>query len=660
MRIAKDYLGVEFTEKGIQIACISKGISQVRMKASRFIPLKARGSFYEESESAIAAEIRSFMIDNDIEPTEIHIGLPRKRVLFQEVEVPVVSESEIRQIMTYELEKHIPLSIDSVYFDVVSFGETTGTMLRVLLIAVQKRVLDRFLRVFEEAELTVHSVDVSSVAAVNSYLAAAGAKSAEVKCFVNIKSTDIVLTLFQGNKILFSRSFPVPRRTSSPAALDDKSVDAEHRREIIHQIVRELDVVSENLRLKSENNPISEIILCGIGIKGPQWAGEMLEFSRIPASFHNPLENIKSDVDLFESFKLVSAFGLAQKSLMRDFIPVNLIPPERRPKVKDQGLVITGALLGIITALFTFLIVVWFYRLNIDIREVQYRNDKIKGDVTEILRITEEYKSMKEQMDVFKKMEFETPKRLEVLGELTRILPVSEEDETKRVWLTALNIDTDEVVLRGESESPEGLIKILEDSDLFEQVQFDSPISRNKFAIKVVVSQKIMKEEELPEEFFQSEEEAQQKQQSTAQEDVSPPTPTPVAEELPDEREELPRNRGPAYKLPTKPPQLPEEEFEEEPMDEEMLPDEQFDEELPDEQPMEMNEEMEAFVDDYLSEEEDMEAAKQKLFDILQGDQDNQFFDGDLPPEAEDFIEFLQNQAEEEDIPFEENMDEGY
>ncbi len=62
---------------------------------------------------------------------------------------------------------------------------------------------------------------------------------------------------------------------------------------------------------------------------------------------------------------------------------------------------------------------------------------------------------------------------VELLNELTRILP----DDT---WLSMLEVSGSKLRVQGESGSASSLIGLIEESDLFHDPGFASPITRNR------------------------------------------------------------------------------------------------------------------------------------------------------------------------------------
>jgi general secretion pathway protein L len=104
--------------------------------------------------------------------------------------------------------------------------------------------------------------------------------------------------------------------------------------------------------------------------------------------------------------------------------------------------------------------------------------------VSEIRRKLEAIKASSEEVSSLFRRRRELPSRLEVIVELSRLLP----DDA---FLNGISIQRDQLSLDGGARSPEILIALLEKSPFFKEVSFTSPVvnnpnhSRSQFSIKL-------------------------------------------------------------------------------------------------------------------------------------------------------------------------------
>src|SRR5882762_8474027 len=97
----------------------------------------------------------------------IALALPRASVTVKPIELPAVG-GEVRQMVSFELERHLAFPSDDATFDYVLLpeertnGATPPAGRQVVIAAADRRVVDGALRIAEEAKLRPVSLTVAS------------------------------------------------------------------------------------------------------------------------------------------------------------------------------------------------------------------------------------------------------------------------------------------------------------------------------------------------------------------------------------------------------------------------------------------------------------------------------------------------------------------
>src|SRR5437867_5191670 len=97
----------------------------------------------------------------------VALGLPRSSVTVKPIELPSVG-GEIRQMVSFELERHLPFPSDDASFDYIMLpedratGATSPAGRQVVIAAADRRVVDGALRIAEDAKLRPISLTVAS------------------------------------------------------------------------------------------------------------------------------------------------------------------------------------------------------------------------------------------------------------------------------------------------------------------------------------------------------------------------------------------------------------------------------------------------------------------------------------------------------------------
>ncbi len=330
---------------------------------------------------------------------------------------------------------------------------------------------------------------------------------------------------------------------------------------------------------------------------------------------------------------------------------VNLLPPESRPVRRDTGTILIGTAAGLLIASMVLVGANNYWATDLRLLETEARIASLEHEVNLITDINLRFSAVQDARNYFVSRNIDYPTHLDVLLETTRLLPAEDSETQKKVWLEQFDIENNEMTIRGDSDSPEGIITVLEESSFFEKVRFDGTVSGTRFTIKSGISKTSRSSEEMGETEAGAMDGEEAPLDSAGDpvvdrpsETTGSPTPTP---EKPSEsgseargratEEEIPVERGPAFPR-SKPETEPTGSEPEAGLTEPLTPAEQ------------------EAVDKEV-EQEDIEAMKNNLFNFIQERKDS----GELEPSepgttqeadpeeaAGNFIEFLKTVADSE------------
>jgi Tfp pilus assembly protein PilN len=275
------------------------------------------------------------------------------------------------------------------------------------------------------------------------------------------------INIVSNGTLYYSRSLPLP--LDGAAFLNDQQV-THHLNDI------QVEVQKGMLTLPGYRTKEGAVKCVVTGREFDQQAVEAysglssLEFSllrEVPVSVDEKTE--KSKLDL-----LAIAIGLALKGLRRMPLDLNLIPLALRPKKKRSkkklgALIVLGALVFLMGAITIKNIMqrrAYIAELNMQLADLKDQAKSIEAMQEEIDK-TEKYNA------AIKQIREQDVSKLKILEELTRIIP----DDS---WLTDFEYSTEDkkITLTGYSTSASQLIQLLEESPLFMNVKFTSPITK--------------------------------------------------------------------------------------------------------------------------------------------------------------------------------------
>ena len=90
-----------------------------------------------------AAAIRRQLQEAGVRGRHARVALPRRAVVAKAVELPPVPGADVRQMVGFELERHLPFPPGEALFDFEVLSSEAGRPLRVLLVAVERRSQER-------------------------------------------------------------------------------------------------------------------------------------------------------------------------------------------------------------------------------------------------------------------------------------------------------------------------------------------------------------------------------------------------------------------------------------------------------------------------------------------------------------------------------------
>jgi hypothetical protein len=158
-------------------------------------------TFVVEAENA-GATLRAELDQRRLRPRSVALGLPRAAVTVKPIELPSVG-GELREMVRFDLERHLPYPAEDAAFDVLELPRQAGIgETNVLLAAADRRIVERALRVAEEAKLRPISLTV----AVHDLLALVHPTPRGHVVWVHRVGETVELLFLAGPHIVLSRS----------------------------------------------------------------------------------------------------------------------------------------------------------------------------------------------------------------------------------------------------------------------------------------------------------------------------------------------------------------------------------------------------------------------------------------------------------------------
>jgi type IV pilus assembly protein PilM len=122
----------------------------------------------EPAELDVAPILKRLTENNNIK--SVNISVSGSGTLIRYISFPKMAESELKQALKFEAQKHIPFAINEVDIDACILKDNLpDNKMLILLAAVKKEFISQRMKIIEEAGLKLKIIDVDSAALTNAF-----------------------------------------------------------------------------------------------------------------------------------------------------------------------------------------------------------------------------------------------------------------------------------------------------------------------------------------------------------------------------------------------------------------------------------------------------------------------------------------------------------
>jgi type IV pilus assembly protein PilM len=156
--------------------------------------------------------IKNFLHEHDFHAKDVLTSISGDEAIVRYVKLPFMSEDELKNVIHYEVEQYIPLSIDQVVLDFAVLGELEEEgqkKLEVLLVAAKEEIVDRHVTLLNRAGLSPRVIDVDSFALANAFEFNHGKPEGETIGLVHIGAKLTTINILENGVSHLTRDVPV-------------------------------------------------------------------------------------------------------------------------------------------------------------------------------------------------------------------------------------------------------------------------------------------------------------------------------------------------------------------------------------------------------------------------------------------------------------------
>ncbi len=422
----------------------------------------------EEKENILVNALKEIFRENKINAKFLITAIPRDLAVVRYITLPSGNEAEIKQMIKFEAERHIPFPIDKVEIDfqIINKGPEES---EIFLVAVKKELINRRLSLLKKSGVIPSVIDLSSFAIFNSFINSDDRAAMGAAALINVGQRAVEINIVRDGLLCFTRSALLGESKNSPNSLWKKI--------LLDEIKRSFDA----FKVEPRGADIERIVLSGeVSSNGESSNGvkesdsleiflkENLGGAVERANSFNKIQFVSSSDDKqnLASF-MPSAVGLALRKTIRNKIEINLLPPEflsgRKKEKRKRFLKVAGFLAGLIIFLVAGFTFGRIYTIKSRLKDLNSMIEKLKPTVLEA-------RKMRAQIELIAFYTENQALCLEILRELSLKTVIPDE-----VYLTNLVFGKDKSVnIRGITTSHSivsELVVNLKKSPFFENIE---------------------------------------------------------------------------------------------------------------------------------------------------------------------------------------------
>ncbi len=467
-------IGIDFQKEITSVALLGKTLRGIELLDYNIWQNDSNGS--EKPDRQFMANLNDFMKRNDLKNIRGAFCFPRHDIILKYIDIPTPKKDNIKDILEYEIEKHVPLTKDEIYYDFQIIKQREENLYNVLIAVSKKSQVDHFIDLLKEANIIPSLISLSTVSNFN-LLSFIDYDRKILNAVIEISFRGVNISFILNGSIVYTRSIPSSGNDAWKEFLlgknvSDVALDAASR-DFTEFLIREINLSLASYREIVSEQAIDFFYLSGGGLLTASIKKHLEQRIAGRVQILDPLVKLQNrNYDISEKGRnfLVNAIGAGIQNHIKSEFHINFLPEALKKYAQDHSLKTMLILSGIFIFVLFITFASVFFKEYLTLNKIESEIKKIKKEVIIADNFVREYEQINRQQLFLKEIQTSNPSRLIILKELTLILPSD-------VWLQNLVIKQSAAVITGTADSTSKLVPLLEQSDLFTDAHFADSIS---------------------------------------------------------------------------------------------------------------------------------------------------------------------------------------
>lgn len=231
-----DFFALDVGTNAVRVVQLSpSGQSSWNLVAYGYVPVDSRitSSDSPEARRRLGEVIMTAVGQSGIKAKNVVIGLPSSKTFTTVIDVPVVSDSELKATMKYQIDQYIPMAVDEAKVDWALLGSSLHGQgqQEVLISSTAKIYSEERLEMVEALGFNVIAAEPDPIAMVRALIPEGAAGSATLLIDIGETSSDLAVTYGDSPRLV--RTIPTGLGSLIKAAVQNLNVQEDQARQFI-------------------------------------------------------------------------------------------------------------------------------------------------------------------------------------------------------------------------------------------------------------------------------------------------------------------------------------------------------------------------------------------------------------------------------------------
>jgi len=440
--------GIDLRQNHLVLTLLKKSFGRIRVVDSALHPIPPEEQ-KEEREAQVIGLINGFVLKHRIRRDCVSISIPREKAVIRFFRLPVSTKENLRKVLEYETPRYTPFEKEEVYLDYHLLREEKE-WLSLMAVYAKRSDIDPYLSLLKKVGIKPLSIQIPSIAALNLFSYHRRGEENKISVLLDVSKPYFEMNLIEGSDWRESLHFPMPSEEKTS------------------------DLMGTLKRLGLEPSSFAKTTFFVYGLDADETLlAALKEADGIKGVSPPPISRMKIAGELARSSRIYPSLGVPLREMVKPRIDLNLLPPEMRKKVRQIGkpLSILFISLAVVISLTWGMRV--FFKYQDKLASVTEEIRKRKPEVEAVEKLQKQREVFGKEISELEKIQSEEISKVEMLKELTRLLPPT-------VWIWNMKYNGKEIEISGFADSASDLISLLDKSPLFDKVEFLAPVTKER------------------------------------------------------------------------------------------------------------------------------------------------------------------------------------